>query len=95
MIHVVGEPFMVGFALEFKRNYSCDTSRELRQLIPLGYVDDSNVYDPETELPTKENTPRAVLEHEATKVTPPKGGQDYRVPIDGVSSPESSRPQCL
>lgn len=73
IIHVVGEPVMSGFALEFKRNYECSTSSYLRKLVPLGQVRSDDVHDPTKTDHEKETTPRGPLEKEATKITPPRG----------------------
>lgn len=40
---------MQGYVLEFKRNYDCKSSQQLQKLVPLGYVDGTNV----TNLSTK------------------------------------------
>ncbi|KAJ6436487.1 C2H2-type domain-containing protein [Purpureocillium lavendulum] len=86
IIHVVGEPVMNGYTLEFKRNYECSTSRDLQEMVPLGYVDPALLYTPPNTKFVKENTARAGLEREAAMVPPPRGGQNIRAPIDGVNS---------
>ena len=86
IIHVVGEPLMSGYALEFKRNYECSTSHDLQEMVFLGNVDSTNVYDPSSTKPVRETHPRATLEREATTISPPPRGQNIRAPIDGVSN---------
>jgi hypothetical protein len=86
IIHVVGEPVMNGYTLEFKRNYECSSSRDLQEMVLLGYVDPTNLYNPPYTKLVKENTPRETLEREAAVVPPPQGGQNVRAPIDGVST---------
>ncbi|KAK3935021.1 hypothetical protein QBC46DRAFT_58986 [Diplogelasinospora grovesii] len=86
VIHVVGEPVMNGYTLEFKRNYECKDSRDLQKLVRLGTVDAANLYDPPSTKFVKESTPRGTLEREAAKVAPPRGGQNVRAPIDGVTT---------
>ncbi|KAL8409143.1 hypothetical protein RB594_007553 [Gaeumannomyces avenae] len=86
IIHVVGEPAITGFALEFKRNYECSTSSDLKKLVPLGQVSADNVYDPPSTVSGREATPRGTLEKEATKISPPKGGQNIRDSVDGVTT---------
>lgn len=91
IIHVVGEPVMNGYALEFKRNYECSTSRDLQEMILLGYVDSATLYNPSYSKFMKENHPRERLEREAAMVPPPPGGQNIRAPIDGVRTLQTSK----
>lgn len=86
IIHVIGEPVMIGYTLEFKRNYECGTLQDLEEMVFLGNVDSTNVYDPSFPNSVKETHPRATLEREATTISPPPGGQNIRAPIDGVSN---------
>ncbi|OAA45522.1 hypothetical protein NOR_03311 [Metarhizium rileyi] len=67
-------------------NYECSTSRDLQELVFLGYVDSTNIYDPSYTKFVKETHPRQTLEREAAMITPPPKGQDIRAPIDGVST---------
>lgn len=85
VIHVVGEPLFAGYALEFKRNYECSTSKTLDELVFLSLVDSSIVFNP-TDMKTflPEQTPRAPIEREATRVNPPPRGQNPRALVDGV-----------
>jgi hypothetical protein len=85
IIHVIGEPVMAGYALEIKRNYECNTSRDLRKLVHLGYVDTANIHEPTSKSYVKEFTTRGILEGHAATVVPPPRGQNIRAPIDGVS----------
>ena len=86
IIHVIGEPVMNGYVLEFKRNYDSKGSRELQKLVCLGDVDDTLVANPSTKLFSKDNVPRSALERVAAQVPPPPRGQNVRAPIDGVSA---------
>ncbi|WVN90131.1 uncharacterized protein L203_105366 [Cryptococcus depauperatus CBS 7841] len=86
VIHVVGEPVMLGYALEFKRNDECSDSRDLREMVFLGHVDSANLYDPPDMMVFKETCARAALEREATMVNPPPRGQNIRALIDGVTT---------
>nr|POE48871.1 hypothetical protein CFP56_38968 [Quercus suber] len=86
IIHVVGEPIMSGYALEFKRNYECSSSRDLQALVFLGYVLAAHVCNPANPQYVKESTPRSLLEREAATIPPPPRGQDIRAPIDGVGT---------
>lgn len=85
VIHVVGEPVMSGYALEFKRNYNCKGSRELQKMLSLGYVDGNDVTNFSTSGFSRDSIPRSTLERVAAQVPPPPGGQNVRAPIDGVS----------
>ncbi len=84
IIHVVGEPMMAGFSLEFKRNYECWGSLDLEELVALGQVDPANSFEPGVTEFIRETIPRSKMEVEATKVRPPPRGQNIRAPIDGV-----------
>jgi hypothetical protein len=86
VIHVVGTPIS-GYVLEFKRNYECSTSRSLQQVVLLGSVNEEHVYDPPYADFRLDSTPRSTMEREATAVPPPRGNQDVRAPVDGVSIP--------
>lgn len=77
---------MTGYTLEFKRNYDCSSSRNLQALVYLGNVDDANLFVPDDSQLVKESTARAPLDREAQRVPPPRGGQDVRAPLDGVSN---------
>ncbi|KAF5700736.1 hypothetical protein FGLOB1_10616 [Fusarium globosum] len=86
-IHVVGEPLMSGFAFEVHRNYNTQAYPDLKQLVFLGMIDDSILYNyPESEQEIRENTPRSLIERVADSVNPPPKGQDIRAPIDGVNT---------
>lgn len=96
VIHVVGEPLMAGYALEIKRNCDLSTYQELQELVPLGYVKSSNLFDPPADGDfVSESTPRAPLEREAAKVPPPPRGQDLRAPVDGVRIESTSDSRTL
>ncbi|KAI1122737.1 hypothetical protein F5Y10DRAFT_270793 [Nemania abortiva] len=85
IIHVVGEPVMVGFALEIKRHYECKDDKDLENLVRLGHIDEANLYDsPSSEL--VKDVPRGVIEREAGMVPLPPKGQNIRAPIDGVTT---------
>ncbi|KAF2770077.1 hypothetical protein EJ03DRAFT_350668 [Teratosphaeria nubilosa] len=71
---------------QFKRNYECSTSKDLVQLIHLGYVNVANIYDRTDEQYIAETTARSTLEKEALPVQPPPGNQDVRAPINGVTT---------
>jgi hypothetical protein len=84
IIHVVGEP-VGGYSLQFKRNYECKDSQQLQEMVLLGQVDDSIVFNPtDTRFLTEVST-RARIDKEAAAVLPPSGHQDVRAPVDGVS----------
>lgn len=86
VIHVVGEPVMQGYVLEFKRNYDCKSSQQLQKLVPLGYVDGTNVANPSSTEFSRDNIPKSTVERVAAQVPPPPRGQNVRAPIDGVSA---------
>ncbi|KAK9438247.1 hypothetical protein VB005_09255 [Metarhizium brunneum] len=83
VIHVVGEPLMKGYSLEFKRN-ECSTSPDIHELVFLGTVDSTHIHDPPSPNFVREAHPRQALEQEIATIAPPPRGQDIRAPIDGV-----------
>ena len=85
IIHVVGEPLMAGFALEFKRNYDCFLSTGLLKLLLLGAINDTYLFQLDSDKIVREAVPRCLVETISSKVRPPPKGQDIRAPIDGVS----------
>ncbi|KLO90547.1 Uncharacterized protein LW93_10965 [Fusarium fujikuroi] len=86
-IHVVGEPLMSGFAFEVHRNYNTQAYPDLKQLVFLGKIDDSILYNyTEIESEIRENTARSLIERLAESVPPPPKGQKIRARIDGVNT---------
>lgn len=85
IIHVVGEPLMSGFTLQFKRNCNEASLPDLKELIFLGRVELSHLHIPNDETYIEEDVPRARIERAATSIPTPPKGQDLRLPVDGVS----------
>lgn len=88
IINVVGEPLMLGYKLEIKRNYNCGTN-DVRKLVFLGRVDSNYLYKSPLASYVEDDIPRARLEECAAKIPPPPRGQDIRAPIDGVRAHKS------
>lgn len=85
IIHVIGEPLMMGYQLEIKRNYECNDSEDLKSLIFLGSTDVKNIHEPTSKASIQEDITRSTMEHQAATITPPPKGQSVRAPVDGVS----------
>jgi hypothetical protein len=62
------------YVLEFKRNYECSSSCDLQEIVLLGFVDLTNLYNLSDTKLVKENRPRDTLEREAARVSLPLGG---------------------
>lgn len=84
VIQVVGEPLMSGFVHNIKRNFDCQTSHDLKELVFLGTVEAEYVCQPSFDHFMDDDVPQGRLEREATFVSPPPKGQNIRAPIDGV-----------
>ncbi|CAG9989234.1 unnamed protein product [Clonostachys byssicola] len=85
-IHVVGEPMLVGFQLEIKHDYECDTSPDLKELVHIGYINSDHVRTPSSSELRQGDNCRGRLEREALKVPPPPNGQNIRAPINGATT---------
>lgn len=90
IIHVVGEPAVAGFSFEVKRNFDTSTERFLQEMILLGSVDPmhlsgaNNAIDITDDAVVRDREPKGRLEEVAALVTPPPGGQNIRIPVNGV-----------
>ena len=84
LIHVVGAP-MVGFSLEFKRNYSPADTVQPHTIIPIGDVYENNILDSTTTERSIDTAPRGNIEIAASQVPPPRISQNFLAPVDGVS----------
>lgn len=83
-IHVVGAP-MIGYALEFKRNYSPADSPDPSRRWVIGQIACRYIVDSPKNEGDTDATPRGDLELIASQVKPPPAGQNVLMPIDGVS----------
>lgn len=88
IINVVGEPLMLGYKLEIKRNYACGVN-DVKKLVFLGQVASEHVFQPMSGVYVDDDTPRGKLEQLAAGIPPPPRGQDIRAPIDGVRTSAS------
>ncbi|KAF7195059.1 hypothetical protein HII31_03527 [Pseudocercospora fuligena] len=86
IIHVVGEPLMSGFTLQFKRNCDEASLPDLKELIFLGSTESSQLFFPKDETYIEEDIPRSSIERAATLISPPPKGQNLRLPIDGIKT---------
>lgn len=88
IINVVGEPLMLGYKLEIKRNYACGAN-DVRRLVFLGEIGSEHVFQPLAGAYVDDDAPRGRLEQLAAGIPPPPRGQDIRAPIDGVRTSAS------
>lgn len=83
LIQVVGAP-MVGYQLEFERNYSPAESQEPHTMVPIGETESQHVVDSTNSSRTKDDTPKDAIEDVAKSVRPPGISQNFMAPVDGV-----------
>ncbi|EER26441.1 hypothetical protein D8B26_003180 [Coccidioides posadasii str. Silveira] len=83
IIHVVGAP-MVGYELQFKRNYNLSSSQLSYQLVPIGQVSAANIVESPSGLMTIDSNAKGIMETVATQVPPPPISQNFLAPVDGV-----------
>ncbi|KAK2836833.1 hypothetical protein FQN49_006681 [Arthroderma sp. PD_2] len=87
VIHVVGAP-MVGYKLEFKRNFSPSTAQPPHKSVLIGHVVADLVTDGETNIDSTvmelDYTPKSELEKTASQLPPPPISKNFMAPVDGV-----------
>ncbi|KAH7555252.1 hypothetical protein J3E72DRAFT_376639 [Bipolaris maydis] len=75
IIHVVGAP-MLGFSLEFKRDYKPDTTWRTIEMIPIGNVMDQHLHLSESNSEASD-MPCNDIERAATQVQPPRANPNF------------------
>jgi hypothetical protein len=76
---------MIGFVLEFKRNYIPSSDETAKIVVPLGETSSANVMDYPRRPLIREDIPRDTLEHVATQVLPPRARENLLAPVNDVS----------
>ena len=89
LINVVGAP-MIGFSLEFKRNYAPATAQEPRTITPIGQINSDDLVDSKNEQESVDSSPRGNVEIVAARVPPPRISQNFKAPVNDVSFMHSS-----
>lgn len=95
LIQVVGAP-MVGYVLEFKRNYCPDLTQRANSLFALGQVDSANIVDSDS--PVKEFVDTILngnIEIAASEVQPPRISENFMAPVNDVRTLFHSLIKCL
>jgi hypothetical protein len=78
---------MVGYSLEFKRNYSLSTGDQpLDQCVEIGEIVTENIVDWPMGEERKESIPKGRLEVAATQVAPPRISQNFLAPVNDVGT---------
>lgn len=85
LIQAVGAPLM-GYFLEFKRNYSPTDSTEKYTIFPIGEVDSVNIVDSTTSAKTSDSIPQDKIEEVAAQVAPPGISENFLTPVTDVST---------
>ncbi|KAF3481784.1 uncharacterized protein GIQ15_04543 [Arthroderma uncinatum] len=87
VIHVVGAP-MVGYKLEFKRNFSPSTAQPPHTNTLIGHVAVDLVADEGSDVDSAglklDYTPKGELEKIASQVPPPPISKNFMAPVDGI-----------
>lgn len=85
LIQVVGAP-MMGYILEFKRNYAFADSAERYTVVPVGDVDSVNIVDAPDEVKSSDPVPRGNIEIAASQVPTPGISENFLAPVNEVKS---------
>jgi hypothetical protein len=85
VIHITGTP-MNGYALEFKRNYLPERSRQPKKMYALGQVQGDLVVDPPVNdgRPSNDDTPNGILETIAAQEAVVRRCENFRAPVNDV-----------
>jgi hypothetical protein len=84
IIDVVGTP-MMGYSLEFKRNYALAANQQHQTTTPIGEIDSQNLVDSTNEQDSIDFTPRDNVEAVAARMAPPGISQNFMAPVNDVS----------
>lgn len=77
---------MVGYTLEFKRNYCLSSDRTHHDIFPLGEVELTSIVDSTDLVITMDSTPRGNLEIAVSRVPTPGISPSFMAPVNDVSS---------
>ena len=86
LIQAVGAP-MMGYALEFKRNYALADSQERYTMVSLGEVDPANIVDSTDDVKCSDSISRGNIEIAASQVPTPGMSENFLAPVNDVFSP--------
>ncbi|KAJ5291056.1 hypothetical protein N7478_000307 [Penicillium angulare] len=85
LIQAVGAP-MVGYFLEFKRNYSPADSIEKYTVFPIGEIDSGSIVDPTPGLKTSDSDPIGIIEVAATEIPTPGISENFLAPVNDITN---------
>lgn len=83
LIQAVGAP-MMGYVLEFKRNYSFADSTERFTVVPVGDVDSANIVDSTDGVKSSDAVPRGKIEIAASQIPTPGMSENFLAPVNEV-----------
>ena len=89
LINVVGAP-MIGYSLEFKRNYALAADQQHQIITAIGEIDSQNLVDSTNEQESIDSAPRENVEFVAARVAPPRISQNFMAPVNDVCFLHSS-----
>lgn len=76
---------MMGYILEFKRNYSFVDSAERYITVPIGDIDSANIVDSTDGVKSSDSMPRGNIEIVASQVPTPGMSENFLAPVNDVS----------
>ncbi|RJE22376.1 hypothetical protein PHISCL_05279 [Aspergillus sclerotialis] len=85
LIHVFGAP-MVGYKLEFKRNYPIAMIREPYTRHQIGQIDTQYIADTSDSVQRDDSIPRGIIELVASQVPPPRISQNFMAPVNETTN---------
>lgn len=85
LIQAVGAP-MMGYILEFKRNYSFADSTERYTVVPVGAVDSANIVDSTDGIKSSDAVPRGNIEVAASEVPTPGMSENFLAPVNETTN---------
>ena len=89
LINVVGAP-MIGYSLEFKRNYALAADQQHQIITAIGEIDSQNLVDSTNEQESIDSAPRENVEFVAARVAPPRISQNFMALVKDVCFLHSS-----
>ncbi|KAJ5156606.1 hypothetical protein N7492_009409 [Penicillium capsulatum] len=85
LIQAVGAP-MMGYMLEFKRNYALADSVERYTIVPVGDIDSTNIVDSTDGVKTSDSVPRGTLEVAAAQIPTPGISENFLAPVNDTTN---------
>ncbi|EFR01908.1 hypothetical protein MGYG_04908 [Nannizzia gypsea CBS 118893] len=85
LIHAVGAP-MVGYQIEFKRNYALEDTQQQHTRYDIGQIDSKYIEDTTGGEIIRDSTPKGAVEVAASKIPPPRISQNFLAPVNDTTN---------